>query len=183
MAEYLFKSRRLGFRAWANDDIPLLAQLNADMKVMEHFPSILNQEQTTLFVHSMMEKQTQKAYCYFATDRLDDGAFIGFIGLSDKNFEADFTPCVDIGWRLTTAAWGHGYATEGAIRCLEYAFNDLHLAEVYSIAPVVNEASVRVMQKAGMQKQLEFTHPQLLNDERLKNCALYKASKINWSRP
>jgi RimJ/RimL family protein N-acetyltransferase len=51
-----------------------------------------------------MEKQiakyNEKGYCYFAVDELGSGRLIGMIGISDKDFEAKFTPCIDIGWRL-----------------------------------------------------------------------------------
>ncbi len=50
----------------------------------------------------------KRGYCYFATDELTSGKFIGFIGLMYQNYEADFTPCVDIGWRLAKKYWGKG---------------------------------------------------------------------------
>ena len=79
------------------------------------------------------------------------GEFIGFVGLCDQAYESPFTPCTDIGWRLAPEFWGKGYATEGAKRCLEYAFNDLRLDEIKSTAPKVNVPSIRVMEKANMQ--------------------------------
>lgn len=92
---------------------------------------------------------------------------------SEQHYPADFTPCVDIGWRLKASAWGQGFATEGAKRCLEYAF-DLNIKEVCSVAPKVNLKSERVMQKIGLQKQYEFEHSLLVNEDRLKTCVLYK---------
>lgn len=74
---------------------------------------------------------------------------------------------------MKASAWGQGFATEGAKRCLEYAF-DLNIKEVCSVAPKVNLKSERVMQKIGLQKQYEFEHSLLVNEDRLKTCVLYK---------
>ncbi len=37
-SEYIFKSERLGFRKWRNEDLEEFAKLNSDEDVMEHFP-------------------------------------------------------------------------------------------------------------------------------------------------
>ncbi|MEZ4772620.1 MAG: GNAT family N-acetyltransferase [Bacteroidia bacterium] len=170
---YLFTSARLGFRNWEDADLEGMARINADEKVMEFFPSVATEKETHEFITRMQAQFSEKGFCYFAVDRLEDHSFIGFIGLSEKTFEADFTPCIDIGWRLDCAEWNKGYATEGAKRCLEYAFEDLRLNNIYSIAPKVNVKSEQVMKKIGMIKLYEFAHPLLKNDERLENCVLY----------
>jgi RimJ/RimL family protein N-acetyltransferase len=173
MGRYLFTSERLGFRSWEMHDIAAMAAINADPQVMEFFPTTQDMQQTEAFVMRMQQQMTEKRYCYFAVEKLDDHAFIGFIGLSDKTFEAAFTPCVDVGWRLARSAWGHGYATEGAKRCLEYGLHELGLREIYAIAPLINIKSEGVMKKIGMNKVCEFVHPQLPGDKRLRDCVVY----------
>lgn len=173
-SSYLFTSERLGFRNWQEADIKPMSAINADPSVMEFFPAVKTYEETADFVLRMQQQFAERGYCYFAVDRLNDHAFVGFIGLSWQTFDTDFTPCTDIGWRLARAEWGKGYATEGARRCLEYAFNKLQLSSVLSMAPKLNTRSEEVMKKIGMQKLKDFTHPLLLQDERLKECVLYK---------
>ena len=72
------------------------------------------------------------------------------IGLSEQSYEAPFTPCVDIGWRLKPTFWHMGLATEGAKRCLKYGFQDIQLSKIFSVAPVINTPSIHVMKKIGM---------------------------------
>lgn len=175
--QYLFTSARLGFRNWQESDIAPMAAINADPLVMEFFPAVKTYEETADFVARMQQQFAERRYCYFAVDRLDDNTFIGFIGLSWQTFEADFTPCADIGWRLARAEWGKSYATEGAKRCLAYAFDELQLSSVLSMAPKLNARSEEVMKKIGMQKVKDFTHPLLLQDERLKACVLYRIER------
>lgn len=122
----------------------------------------------------MQKMFDENSYCYFATELLATGEFIGFIGLCEQTYEADFTPCIDIGWRLKESAWGKGFATEGAQACLQYAFNVLQLSTIFSIAPIVNTPSIAVMKKIGMQPIKQFNHPALSGNEYLKLCWLYR---------
>lgn len=171
---YIFSSERLGFRNWTEADIPQLCLINADPKVMEFFPALPTTEETEAFVERMQKQFTEKGFCYYAVDRLDNHEFIGFIGISEKDFEEDFTPCVDIGWRLSKKEWGKGYATEGAKQCLGYAFKTLKIRDIYSLCPVVNTKSELVMQKIGMKKIKIFDHPALMGNDVLNPCVLYK---------
>jgi|APTNR8051073442_1049403.scaffolds.fasta_scaffold05936_3 RimJ/RimL family protein N-acetyltransferase len=180
---YLFTSARLGFRNWLATDLEEMAAINADKAVMEFFPSLTTKEETANFIHRMQKQLADKGFCYFAVETLENHEFIGFIGLSEQTFEAPFTPCVDIGWRLSKKAWNKGFATEGAARCLEFAFQDLDLQKVVAVAPKINIRSERVMEKIGMKKLGEFEHPLLRNCERLKVCVLYEkiALPYHWS--
>jgi len=171
--EYLFTSERLGFRNWQEADIPLLAEMNSDPVVMEFFPALQDHQQTIQFVRRMQKQYEEKGYCYFAVDRLDHNECIGFIGLCDQDYKADFTPCVDIGWRLKQTAWHNGYATEGAKRCMDYGLRELHLKKIYAVAPKVNTRSEHIMKSIGMHKVCEFNHPALHEDTRLNPCILY----------
>lgn len=176
MKTYLFKSERLGFRNWLSEDIPKMTVISSDPEVMRYFPAIATPEQTALFIERMQDMLNEKGYCYFAVDELETGVLIGFIGLYYQEFDSSFTPAVDIGWRLATEFWGKGYATEGARRCLEYAFSVLQLTDIISTAPLVNKPSIRVMEKIGMQKMMEFKHPRLKGNDHLENCACYTIS-------
>ena len=174
---YLFTSTRLGFRNWLATDFDAMAAINADPKVMEFFPAVATKEETTSFIHRMQRQLADKGFCYFAVDTLENSEFIGFIGLLEQTFEAPFTPCIDIGWRLSSNAWNKGFATEGAARCLEFAFQDLNLQKVVAVAPKINIRSEQVMKKIGMKKIGEFEHPLLRNCERLRDCVLYEKTR------
>lgn len=176
--EYIFKSDRLGFRNWKTSDIDKMSQINSDKIVMEYFPNTITKEQTANFINRMKNQFIKNGFCYFAVDKLIDNEFIGFIGISEQTYNVPFTPCIDIGWRITNKVWNEGYATEGAKRCLEYAFTQLNIKEIHAISPISNKKSEQIMLKIGMNKLYEFDHPLLLQDDRLKRCVLYKISNI-----
>lgn len=159
--KYIFKSERLGFRNWTNNDLKVLSEINSDSKVMEQFPSTLNEKETKNLLKRLIKHYDEKGYTYYATEIIETGELIGFIGLAYQTYKTEFSPGTDIGWRLKHSAWGKGYATEGAKRCLEYAFNELKMNKIFSICTINNRKSENVMKKIGMTKKGEFTHPEL----------------------
>lgn len=182
MDHYIFKSDRLGFRNWTEEDKSKMGMINSDPKVMEHFPSIPTQKQTDEFIDRMRDQFSKNGFCYFAVDKLENNEFIGFIGIAEQTFESDFTPCVDIGWRLAQAEWGKGFATEGAKKCLEFAFNEMGLENIKSICPEINTRSEKVMKKIGMKKMGTFKHPKLKEYPEYENCICYDLTKDIWKQ-
>lgn len=177
LEKHLFTSNRLGFRNWKDSDIEFMHQINSDEEVMEFFPSIPTKKETETFVLKMQHQFADKGFCYFAVDILKTNEFIGFIGISEQTYKTDFSPFIDIGWRLKKSSWNKGYATEGAKACLNYAFQKLNLKTIYSVAPILNIKSQRVMLKIGMKKHSTFVHPKIPNDSILKSCIVYKIKK------
>jgi RimJ/RimL family protein N-acetyltransferase len=174
---YLFSSKRLGFRTWNESDLDALVLLNQNTEVMKYFPSVQTAAQCLDFINRMQKQMTENGHCYFVVEELESGKFIGFIGLLLQTFESDFTPAVDIGWRLSPEFWGKGFAIEGALRCLEFGWSELGLKKIISVAPQINVPSLRVMEKIGMVKVKTFNHP-LLNDyPELQSCELYQLMK------
>ncbi|MDE2210614.1 MAG: GNAT family N-acetyltransferase [Betaproteobacteria bacterium] len=78
--------------------------------------------------------------------RRDNGEFIGWFALKYIPRTAE----VEVGYRLRYAAWGRGYATEGARALVEYGFDDLGLYRIVGVTHPDNAASQRVLRKAGL---------------------------------
>jgi RimJ/RimL family protein N-acetyltransferase len=175
--EYLFKSERLGFRNWTKNDLTEFAKINADLEVMEHFPKPLTEKETAEFIDRLKTHYLKNGYNYFATETLHSGELIGFIGLAFQDYKTDFTPATDIGWRLKKSAWGKGFATEGAKKCLEFGFNKLNLDKIISICTEKNSKSEHVMRKIGMEKIGEFNHPKLKEYPEYEKCICYVINK------
>ena len=180
--EYILKSERLGFRNWTETDLTEFAKINADLEVMEYFPKPLTEKETAEFIDRLKKHYTKNGFNYFATEILDSGELIGFIGLAFQDYKTDFTPAVDIGWRLKKSAWGKGFATEGAKKCLEFAFNELNLEKIISTCTEKNSKSENVMKKIGMVKIGEFNHPKLKEYPEYEKCICYGINKNEWQQ-
>ncbi len=170
---YLFTSSRLGFRLWRDTDLPDFSAMNADGETMYYFEKPLSEEESKAMMERMNNTYSERGYCYFAVDKIDSQEWIGMLGLGWKTFESDFTPCVDVGWRLDKRFWNQGFATEGARRVLDYA-REKGIPEVYSYASSSNQASIKVMKNAGLAYLKDFEHADLKNTPRLNPCSLYK---------
>jgi len=72
--------------------------------------------------------------------------FVGWMALKP----VENSPQVEMGYRFMETHWSRGYATEGGMKVLEYAFRTLGLKRVIAIAMEENRASTRVMEKLGM---------------------------------
>ncbi len=177
MSDFIFSSDRLGFRPWTMDDVAAMAVVSADPQVMEYFPSTQSREVTEGFVKRMITQYEEHGLCYFPAVLLATGEVIGFIGVCYQDWEADFLPAYDIGWRLRVDTWGRGLATEGARACLDYAFRQKGLEKILSMAVVQNAPSIRVMEKLGMTFVKNFEHPKLVNEPEFKDCVLYMSER------
>ena len=171
---YIFKSKRLGFRNWTKEDLTEFAKINADSEVMKYFPNMLTLQETSEFIVRLQKHYKNNGYNYFATEIMDTRELIGFIGLAYQEYETEFNPATDIGWRLKKSAWGKGYASEGAKRCLEFAFGELGLEKIVSTCTIRNKKSENVMKKLGMIKKGEFKHPKLDKYHDYQKCVWYE---------
>jgi RimJ/RimL family protein N-acetyltransferase len=123
----------------------------------------------------------QHGFGWWPAELKSTGAFIGFIGLSNILFEAHFTPAIEVGWRLASAHWSQGYATEGARAALEAGFTRLGLDEIVSITVPANTRSRRVMERIGMTRDpADFDHPHLPEGHALRRHVLYRIGRVRW---
>jgi RimJ/RimL family protein N-acetyltransferase len=124
-------------------------------------------------------------FTLWAVEVPDEVPFAGFVGIVVPKFEAHFTPCVEIGWRLARDHWGKGYAVEAAAVALRAAFGPLGLREVVSLTVPANVRSRRVMERLGMRHSLadDFEHPLVPDGHRLRRHVLYRIARQDWEEP
>ena len=155
------------------------ADMNADPDVMEHFPAMLSREESDRLADRIEEHFVTHGFGPWALEIPGIASFAGFVGLSVPPFEAPFTPCVEIGWRLARAYWGHGYGTEAARAALNFGFDELPLQEIVSFTVPGNTRSRRVMERLGMVRDPlgNFEHPLVPEGHPLRPHVLYRKAK------
>jgi RimJ/RimL family protein N-acetyltransferase len=174
---------RLRLRAWLPTDRAPFAALNADPRVMEHFVTTLSRERSDALAIEFEEAFDWQGFGFWAVEVPGVTAFAGFIGFEVPAFQTHFTPCVEIGWRLSADYWNRGYATEGARAALRFGFDTLQLAEIVATTVPRNVRSRRVMEKLGMLRNPadDFDHPLVPDGHPLRRHVLYRLS--NPERP
>ncbi|CAG0955493.1 Acetyltransferase [Anaerolineae bacterium] len=177
------RTPRLILRPWRDADREPFAALNADPRVMRYFPSVLTREQSDVLIERICWHHEDHGFGLFAVEIPGELPFAGFVGLSRPRFEAHFTPCVEVGWRLAHACWGRGYATEAAQEVLRFGFEGRGLREIVSFTVPANAASRRVMEKLGMTRREDedFDHPTLEAGHPLRRHVLYRLTAERWA--
>ncbi|MEP7113462.1 MAG: GNAT family N-acetyltransferase [Ilumatobacteraceae bacterium] len=173
-------TERLTLRDWLDSDRVPYAAINADLDVMRHFPSTLTAQQSDEMVDRMAASWRDRGFGLWAVERRDTTEFIGFVGLAAPLWQASFTPCVEVGWRLAKQHWGLGFATEAALAALFWGFENVDLPndEIVSFTTHANLNSARVMEKIGMTRDVDgdFDHP-LLPDWVERRHVLYRINR------
>ena len=112
---------------------------------MEHFPALLPRAQSDALARRSEQHFATHGFGPWAVEVPGVAPFIGFVGLVVPAFEAHFTPCVEIGWRLAAEHWGRGYATEAALASARHAFTVVGADELVSFTTPQNVRSRAVM--------------------------------------
>jgi RimJ/RimL family protein N-acetyltransferase len=177
----VIETARLILRTWREQDAEALYQINQDPRVVEFLPGMMTMDEVHAFMEHCNRGFIEHRFCLFAVELKATHELIGYIGLNIPNWQAHFTPCVEIGWRLGSQYWGQGYATESARAVLHYGFHDIGLDEIVSFTVPANVRSIRVMEKIGMQRDLtgDFAHPKLAAGHPLSKHVLFRCQRIN----
>jgi len=175
----MIETKRLILREWRESDLLPFAQINACGQVCKFLPKQLGREESDALAQCLQAHICKHGYGFFAVELEETGEFIGFTGLKHNDFDAPFTPAVEIGWRLSSSHWGKGYAPEAAKAVLKYGFNEAGLDEIVSFTVPDNMKSRRVMEKVGMERDMDgdFMHPSLPDGHPLQRHVLYRIRK------
>ncbi|RFU84456.1 N-acetyltransferase [Streptomyces triticagri] len=143
---------RLRLRPFADSDADALHTMHSSTHVMRYWDSPPWTERTRAqrFIAVCREMADEGTGARLAIERASDGAFVGWCGLTGWN--ADFRSA-SLGYCLTEAMWGHGFATEAAHAVLKWAFDTLDLNRVQAEADTRNAASAQVLQKVGFVRE------------------------------
>jgi RimJ/RimL family protein N-acetyltransferase len=152
------ESRRMILRPFTEADVDVLAALHGDPQVMRYIDTgrpaprgVVEQETLPRIIREYGE--LPPGLGRFAAEEKDSGAFLGWFSLRPADslgLSAGPADGIELGYRIRSELWGHGYATEGARALIRHAFLGLGLTEVVATTMAVNTASRRVMEKAGM---------------------------------
>jgi RimJ/RimL family protein N-acetyltransferase len=172
------RTQRLLLRRWQAGDRPAFHALNADPQVMATIGPVMSRAESDAFLDRIRQRFDEHGFGLWCVDL--DGEAIGFTGLAIPWFRDG----IEVGWRIRSPYWGHGYAPEAAAACLSVAFDVLALDEVISFTAAVNANSQRVMQKLGLVRDPDgdFEHPSVPLGSPLRPHVLYRISRAQYGR-
>lgn len=120
-------------------------------------------------------------YGFWAAHEPTGGGFVGWFHLCPRPDGPTDEP--ELGYRLRRAAWGKGYAAEGARALVDRAFGELGARRVVGETMAVHTASRRVLEKAGLRYVRTFHQPwpeRIEGDEH--GDVEYALTRAEWAR-
>ncbi|MCQ6554004.1 GNAT family N-acetyltransferase [Streptomyces sp. C10-9-1] len=159
MDDVFLTTGRMALRPFtARDAGPVLA-LDGDPSVMRFVnggrPTTLEAVETRTLPRLMHVHPCLGTPGYWAAESRETGAFLGWFEF--RPLAEDTAAVVELGYRLHTAAWGRGLATEGARALIDTGFTGYGVRRVKADTMAVNTASRRVMEKAGLSLVRRYT--------------------------
>lgn len=177
-----WRTPRLLLRPWRPQDWPAYAALNADPRVMAHFPAVMSRAESEAMARRCQALIDTNGAGFWAVQRVGTGEFIGHVGLHAPAPELPCSPCVEVGWRLAAAHWHQGLASEAAREALRVGFDELQLPAIVAFTALGNLRSQAVMQRIGMARDVggDFDHPALPAGHRLQRHGLWRLPAAAW---
>lgn len=150
-------TERLRLRRYVEGDAELIHRLMSDPRVMQYFPGAIDLERAKKTLDNILASYLRFGYSVLALERRSDGAYLGQIGLLHWD-DVDGRQDVEVAYMLLPEHWGHGYATEAAQACQNWAFEHLGVDRVVSFIAVRNQPSIGVAERNGMQRSKRLEH-------------------------
>lgn len=170
----MIETERLILRDWREADVAPFAAMGRDPEVMAFIGPPLDDEGVRAAIERQHGFQLAHGYCFWAVERRDDAAFLGFCGLKPGAPGTPIENEVEIGWRLARHAWGQGYAREAAAASLDWGWGR-GMRRIAAITVPANARSWRLMERLGMRRLFDrdFAHPALAPDDPLSRHIVY----------
>ncbi|MGN6501173.1 MAG: GNAT family N-acetyltransferase [Tsuneonella sp.] len=175
MPDFRLETERLILREWRDDDLDALAAMGQDAAVMATLGPLMDRAASADLMERLRAMNTELGHTFWAIERKADGRMIGFTGII-RGRDGPIEGKLEIGWRLASDTWGHGYASEAARAALGWAAANRPGEDVYAITAVTNARSRAVMERLGMTYQpgLDFDHPRVAEGSPLRRHVTYR---------
>jgi RimJ/RimL family protein N-acetyltransferase len=173
------ETERLVLRQWRDEDLDPFAEMSADAEVMRWLGGVLTRDGARAYMDRAHDAFARLGMGRFAIARKSDGAFLGACGLMPSYPNVPLPPYIDMGWRLSRAAWGHGYATEAATAVMQDGFARLGLESITAITAAINVRSWSVMERLGMARDAgrDFDSPDHPEGDPMRPTVVYRMDR------
>jgi RimJ/RimL family protein N-acetyltransferase len=161
------RTERLLLRRWRPEDAEPMAAINTDPAVTEFLNQSTDPAVVAGFLDRKAEHWAEHGFGHWAVEPVAGplaGEMIGFVGVAYPVFLPELADRPELGWRLASSSWGHGYATEAALAARDDAFTRLALPELISIIHPDNTRSRRVATKLSMTRERQIPNPFVARD-------------------
>jgi len=151
---YFLTSKRLSFRDWRQEDLPLAVTLWGDPAVTALIGGPFSAQQGHTRLQREIESNAISGLQYWPMFLTGTNAFVGCCGLRPYR---PHDGVLELGFHLIPSHWGQGLASEAAHATVRHAFNVLGAAALFAGHHPENHVSEHLLRRIGFQ----YTHREL----------------------
>jgi RimJ/RimL family protein N-acetyltransferase len=159
--QIFLETERLQLRRFTENDVENLVELDGDPEVMRFInggrPTARDEIENELLPAFLDFYERYAGFGFWAAVEKSTDRFVGWFHF--RPAQGAPPDEVELGYRLRRSAWGKGYATEGSRALIHKGFAELGVQRVVASTMVVNVASRRVMDNAGLKFVRTFHQP------------------------
>ena len=119
-----------------------------DEKTMYAYEGAFSDDEVQQWLERQYMRYDKYGFGLWAVVLKENNEVIGQCGLTMQPWKDQ--EVLEVGYLFNRNYWHHGYASEAAKACMEYAFEKLHANEVCSIIRDTNKPSQNVALRNGM---------------------------------
>ena len=142
----MFTTERLRLRKMTENDAENLKEIFTDPIAMKHYPSTKNKEETLKWIDWTLDNYRDYGVGLWIVEDKETKEFLGQCGIVPQKFADDVK--MEIGYLFKRSVWGNGYATEAALACKKYGFEEKNYAKLISLIDLI-----RVAERMGMKRE------------------------------
>lgn len=152
----ILRTDRLQLREMTGEDLPALHTILQDEITMTHYEGAFDDALVKAWLSRMRQRYRRDGYGLWAVQLRTTGQVIGQCGITRQPGALPETTVDEVGYLFHRDHWGHGYATEAARACRDYAFTTLGADRVWAHVRDTNLASMNVAIRLGMTVRQRF---------------------------
>ena len=150
----ILETERLIVREMTKEDFPALTDMLYDERVMYAYAHTFSEDEAQAWLYNQLRRYQEDGFGLWAVILKETGKIIGQCGITKQRIPEK--EVLEVGYLFSADYWHKGFATEAAIACKNYAFENLGANEVYSIIRDNNYASQNVAKRNGMKEVGRF---------------------------
>ncbi len=146
------RTQRLLLRQWRADDFRVYEHYYSDIRTARFVGGVMSPDRAWRHMAALIGHWDLMGFGYWAVEELETGTFVGCIGL----WKSHGWPELELGYWLTEATVGKGYATEAGQASLDYAYRVLGADTLVSYIDPANTPSKKVAERLGATLETEI---------------------------
>ncbi|MGE0596903.1 MAG: GNAT family N-acetyltransferase [Hyphomonadaceae bacterium] len=171
-------TERLILRPPQQSDFDGFAEMSAEEETMRFIGGVAPRDQAWRVMSTLTGAWSLLGYSMFSVLKRDTGEWIGRLGPWRPGGKEGSWPGDEVGWGVKRSAMGQGYAREGAIAAIDWAFDNLGWDSVIHCIDKQNAASIALAHRLGSRLQRE--DHQLAPPFQDHKVDIYGQSKADW---